>query len=220
LRHSNLRVDCSRPPPKLTARRKTEVSGSGKKDEWRVTPETFEMLLAALDGSDHDAAGREYLRIRRNIVRFFEGRGFYDADAHADEVLDRVTKKLSLTQIQDIRQYVYGVARMLMLEIRKRRDKENRAAALMPESEFPQARMEEAAETESKLLCLNECLAKVDPDGREIILRYYHGEKRAKIENRKSLAESLGIPQNALRSRALRLRDRLEGCILSCLRKK
>ncbi|HNQ14822.1 MAG TPA: hypothetical protein PKM58_04610, partial [Pyrinomonadaceae bacterium] len=142
------------------------------------------------------------------------------ADAHADEVLDRVTKKLTVTEIQDVRQYVYGVARMLMLEIRKRRDKENRAAALMPESEFLQERIEEEAETERKLICLNECLAKVDPDGREIILRYYHGEKRAKIENRKSLAESLGIAQNALRSRALRLRDRLEGCILSCLRKK
>ena len=41
-------------------------------------------------------------------------------------------------------------------------------------------------------------------------------EKRGKIDNRLSLAEKLGIPLNALRSRAQRVRAKLEQCVNRC----
>jgi len=47
-----------------------------------------------------------------------------------------------------------------------------------------------------------------------LILRYYQGEQRAKIENRRALAERLGLTINALRIRASRIRSRLEACVI------
>ena len=55
------------------------------------------------------------------------------------------------------------------------------------------------------------------PDNRERIIQYYQGEKSDKIESRKKLIEQLGIPVNTLRMRALRLRERLQGCVEQCL---
>jgi len=195
------------------------MTETGTKIKWQLTQEAFDGMLAALDSQDREAAGEKYLRIRRNLVRFFEGRGFYDAETHADEVFNRTAKKLSEGEIQDVGQYVYGVARMLVLEIYKRREKESRLADELPDSEFPQAAADERAETEQKLGCLNKCLQELSADNRSIIVGYYQGEKRDKIENRQRLAQSLGIPQNALRSRAVRLREKLEECILGCLKK-
>jgi hypothetical protein len=50
-----------------------------------------------------------------------------------------------------------------------------------------------------------------------MILHYYHGDKRSKIENRKRLTDLLQVPINALRMRALRLRERLQACVERCL---
>src|SRR6266446_3605240 len=44
--------------------------------------------------------------------------------------------------------------------------------------------------------------------------------KRDRIERRKSLAASLGLQREALANRAQRLRDKLEQCVKSCLRRK
>ncbi len=192
----------------------------GTKVKWQLTQEAFDKLLSTLDAANRDAAGEKYLRIRRNLVRFFEGRGFYEAETHTDEVFNRTAKKLIDSEIQDVSQYVYGVARMLMLEIRKDREKENRIAKSLPESEFPQILADEQAETAQKLDCLNKCLQALPPENSKIIVGYYQGEKRSKIENRQRLAGDLGIPQNALRNRAVRLREKLEECILNCLKKK
>jgi hypothetical protein len=52
-----------------------------------------------------------------------------------------------------------------------------------------------------------------------LITDYYKDEKRQKINNRLSLAERLGIPLNALRSRAQRVREKLEQCVMQCCAK-
>jgi len=189
------------------------------KTKWSLTQEAFDQLLSAL-GENRESAAEKYLLIRRNLVRFFEGRGFYEAETHTDEVLNRVAKKLIESEIEDVSQYVYGVARLLILELYKVREKENKIANQLPTESFPQAEADEKAEIEQKLRCLNHCLQELTAENREIIVQYYQGEKRDKIENRQQLAEKLGIPQNALRSRAVRLREKLEDCILGCLKRK
>jgi RNA polymerase sigma factor (sigma-70 family) len=193
---------------------------TGAKVRWQLTPEAFEKMLAALAPA-RDAAGEKYLLLRRNLVRYFEGRGFYESEDHADEVFNRVARKLDDgDRIENVSQYVYGVARLLLLELYKKREKENRAVNELPTASFPQAETDEREESESKLRCLNKCLLELPAENRDIIVGYYQGEKRDKIENRQRLAESLGIPQNALRSRAVRLREKLEECILNCLKRR
>ena len=53
---------------------------------------------------------------------------------------------------------------------------------------------------------------------RELIVEYYRKEGRQKIDHRVAMAERLGIPLNALRSRAQRVRDKLERCIMRRLK--
>ena len=57
---------------------------------------------------------------------------------------------------------------------------------------------------------VEEFIQKLSHENREMIIRYYQGEKGDKIRNRKELAKRLGIPQNTLRIRVFRIRERLE----------
>jgi DNA-directed RNA polymerase specialized sigma24 family protein len=138
------------------------------------------------------------------------------SDEAADEVFNRLARKLETEQIENVCTYALGVARMLALELRK--SPEQKFSDELPEiGVLPFD--EERRETEDKLKCLDKCLSELNLENREIIVGYYQGEKREKIDNRNRLAETLGIPNNALRSRAVRLRDKLESCITNCLRK-
>jgi DNA-directed RNA polymerase specialized sigma24 family protein len=52
---------------------------------------------------------------------------------------------------------------------------------------------------------------------RELILSFYQGERKRKIQNRSEMACRLGISAEALRSRMHRIRGRLERCISECM---
>ncbi|MEP6850061.1 MAG: hypothetical protein ABI999_14475, partial [Acidobacteriota bacterium] len=69
---------------------------------------------------------------------------------------------------------------------------------------------------EKMLNCLDHCTSNLDEPSRDIIIRYYHGKEREKIDNRRAMAESLGISVNALSIRACRIRDKLEACVGNC----
>jgi RNA polymerase sigma factor (sigma-70 family) len=190
--------------------------GIAEKTKWQLTQTAFDALLQAFDVNRADA-GEKYLRLRKNLVRFFETRGIAFAEDAADETLNRLARKFDDgEQFENVNAYALGVARMLALELRK-------SPAQKTSNEIPEIGVApfdaEGEETEIKLHCLDDCLKDLPPENREIIVGYYQGERREKIENRNRLAESLKIPQNALRNRAVRLRDKLESCIRNCLRK-
>jgi hypothetical protein len=48
-------------------------------------------------------------------------------------------------------------------------------------------------------------------------MRYYVGQGQHKTNNRRALADELGISVNALSIRACRIRDRLEACVKECV---
>jgi DNA-directed RNA polymerase specialized sigma24 family protein len=107
-----------------------------------------------------------------------------------------------------------GVARLLLLEINKGRQREQLALAEIGTV----SEVYEPEDTdESRLACLRNCLQTLSTDNRELILQYYQGEKGEKIQNRKKLMDRLGIPVNTLRMRALRLRERLQSCVEECV---
>jgi DNA-directed RNA polymerase specialized sigma24 family protein len=68
--------------------------------------------------------------------------------------------------------------------------------------------------------CLERCLQELPREARDLVLQYYVSEGRSKIDNRRRLAVTLGLTDNALRSRVQRVRDRLERCIAKCLNTK
>ena len=183
------------------------------RQKWALNQEAFDKLLVTFD-VDRETAGRKYLEIRNNLTRFFEWRGCSFPEDHADETINRMAKRvLEGEAILNHSGYAMGVARLLLLEINKGRQREQSALAEIgaaPDVYVPED------DDESRLTCLRSCLQTLSPDNRELILQYYQGEKGEKIENRKKLLDRLGIPVNTLRMRALRLRERLQACVEEC----
>ena len=184
------------------------------RQKWTLTQEAFDQLLVAF-GGDRESAGQKYLEIRNNLTRFFEWRGCAFPDDHADETINRMAKRVAEgEEILNHSGYAMGVARMLLLEINKGRQREQSALAEIATAPDVYDR---GADDEDRLNCLRNCLQTLSQDNRELILQYYQGEKGEKIGNRKKLIERLGIPVNTLRMRALRLRERLQSCVEECL---
>lgn len=158
-----------------------------------------------------DLQGETYQRIRHRLIRLFRWRGSDDPDDLADETFDRVRRRLPdrAGYVGDPSHYVCGVARLVFLESLRRRK--------LPEVP-PQKEKDE--KDERALDCLDECLDRLDRDERDLILEYYRGERRAKIEHRERLAGKLGTSTNALRIQTCRLRGHLRKCVSECLGRK
>jgi DNA-directed RNA polymerase specialized sigma24 family protein len=184
--------------------------------KWTLTQDAFDRLLIAL-GGDRDSGSEKYLEIRTSLTRFFEWRGCPFPEDHADETFNRIAKKVDEgEQILNPAGYAMGVARLLLLEIMKSRQREQSALNEIGTASGVYVAADQG-DGEDRLECLRECLQTLSADNRELILQYYQGEKSEKIRNRKKLLDRLGVPVNTLRMRALRLRERLQGCVEECL---
>lgn len=182
-----------------------------------LTREGFARFLRALD-SDRERAGEKYEQLRRTLIKFFRWRGAHFPEECADETLNRVIKKIARDEtINDPSTYVYGVARMVLKEVRKEQESNQAALRDMPPPERT-AKVDEDMEMRAE--CLKQCLDGLRAGDRELIVQYYKGDKGDKIAERKRLAEKFGLQPGALRIQAHRLRIKLEACINECLRKK
>jgi DNA-directed RNA polymerase specialized sigma24 family protein len=186
---------------------------------WELTPDALAKLLAKL-ALDPDVAGNKYEELRRRLIKFFEWRGTHFPDELADETINRLARKIDEgTEIEkNVIALALGIARFVFLESLK--DPSSRRAemdCLSPLAAPPDNRAED---DNTWLVCLRECLASMPEESRELIIEYYEDERRAKIDNRKTLAATLGISLNALFSRAKRVRDSLEQCVTRCVNGK
>jgi DNA-directed RNA polymerase specialized sigma24 family protein len=182
------------------------------RDTDSMTAAGFERLLRRFD-ADPARAAAGYEQLRLTLVKFFDWRGAWAPDECADETLDRLAAKLEIdTAIDDVRRYAHGIARLVLLE-------RLRQQAQMPVAEHPNLTNLRAtpADASSPLHdCFERCLEALPRDSRTLVVQYYVAEGQTKIDNRQRLARSLGISENALRSRVQRLRDRLERCASTC----
>lgn len=182
--------------------------------EWTLTREAFDKLLSHL-GADREQAGQKYELIRRKLTKFFEWRGCVAPEDYTDEAINRVARKIEEgAKIDNLNAFFYGVARMLLMEEGRAREKERLARERLPPSLHPG---ENPEEPDARLACFERCLSELPAASRELVIAYYQEERRARIENRRALAERMGIPPNALRIRAHRIRVRLEECVNQCL---
>ena len=181
-------------------------------EQWTISRTSFDQFLGLLH-PDREQAGYEYQALRERIVRFFEWRACPDAESLADEAFDRVTRKISQGEdIVDAARYAFGVAKLLLLESNKKQKREEPILI-----DFPVAKTDETDDQDEALSCLERCLSRVTDGNRALILRYYSFEKKAKIDDRRKLADELGLTINALRIKALRVRAKVEECVMSCL---
>lgn len=176
--------------------------------DWFMSEESFEALLQWL-ASDREQAGVKYEEIRSGLIKYFSTRGLSNAEDLADETINRVASRLSeiRDQVQgDKSRYFFGVARLVLLEHFRRKPPQR-----PPDTDGDSARVE------IEHRCLEECIAKLSEENRKLVLGYYQADGREKIEQRRLLAEKLGIAPNALRIRAYRIRAALQKCVQRCV---
>lgn len=192
---------------------------STRKKAWRLTREAFDMLLGAL-AADRDTAASRYEAIRARLLKFFECRGCPIPEDLADDTINRVARRLyEGRQIwtSEPASYFYGVARNVLREYWASPERGFERLDALPPLAHPQTDGRRHLEAESERLYaerrldwLIACLDQLPAESRELILDYYRGDRGERIRHRQQLAERLGIPPNALRIRAHRIRERLE----------
>jgi DNA-directed RNA polymerase specialized sigma24 family protein len=191
------------------------------KKDWVLTSDAFAQLLQWLD-QGVSSSGQSYLDMRRRLVAYFGRKHCPAPDELADETLNRVARRLREegTIITDApAHYCYIVARFVLLEfVRKDQPDVTLNEKMMFRQTAEIRDMSEAQEEkERRWDCLERCMASMDAITRDLIVGYYRGDQRAKIENRRAMAIKLGITVNALSIRACRIREKLEDCIYKCL---
>jgi len=189
------------------------------KKDWVLTQDAFDTLLDWLD-ADRERAGRKYESIRLRLIKIFTCRGCHDAEELADETINRVVARvveLASGYEGDPALYFYGVSQKVHLEYLRKAHSQPINLPLAAESSQTAQAVDLTSDIEPEYDCLERCLEELSPDNRDLVLRYYQQERKAKIEHRKSLATELGIAVNALRIRAHRIRLVLQRCVRNCI---
>lgn len=180
-----------------------------------LSSEALDKLLNHFS-ADREDAGNQYELMRVRLVRYFEWRTCPQPEDLADETINRVARRIDEGEkISNLRSYFFSVARLLFME--SLRDHERTSLPLDEVPEIPAEPLIVDDQKDARLGCLDHCLDKLPVESRTLILGYHHDERRAKIDRRKQLADGLGIPLNALRIRAHRIRIGLEKCVKDCL---
>lgn len=195
-----------------------------KKKDWDLTPSVFRRLLEWLDEGS-DSGGQKYLEMRLRLVAYFDRKDCLAPDELADETLNRVSRRLEeegAIESESPAKYCYIVARFVFMEYLRRAEKKSVPIddALLQRNvnDFLQHTPDDDKEIKEVMFnCLERCLGDLELANRDIIIRYYVGEERVKIENRRALAAGLEITMNALAIRACRIRDKLESCVRKCV---
>ena len=172
--------------------------------------QSYSLLLRAFS-SDEKAAASAYSKLRDSLVRFFELKGDRDSEQSADETLDRVSSKLGGDLlIEDLTKYSFGVARLVALEnFRKIQGEEKALRSYQAENSHHV--VDDETDGFSKM---RDCFGQLSLSDRELLHRYFADMLRSELdEERRKLADTLGVSQNNLRLKIFRLRRRLENCV-------
>ena len=191
-------------------------SVSTRRKELILTQEAFDRLLGWLH-PDREQAGRIYEEIRLKLIKGFNSHNCSVAEELADETINRVAKRLPeiiATYVGNPSRYFFGVAYKVFLEYLR----SGPALAELPPDNLLVG--EQPEDTENIYNCLEQCLQYLPAQNRELILQFYQGEKRVKIELRKQLAQHLGTKLTNLRLQAHRIRAGLKKCIEDCLEQR
>jgi DNA-directed RNA polymerase specialized sigma24 family protein len=170
----------------------------------------FEQFLCWLD-PDEEAAGRKYESIRGRLIMMFKARRCIFAEDLADATIERVAQKMNYLSIGfsgDPALYFYGVAKKIYLEYQRKIMTDHKRA------ESPRLVDTGDPDLESLLEQLDEALSAIPRFDRELVLRYYSGVGKTKINHRRALARQFGMAPNALRLRVFRIRKAIKNYML------
>jgi DNA-directed RNA polymerase specialized sigma24 family protein len=182
----------------------------------------FEQFLLSLD-QDRDRAAEKYEALRHRLIKFFVWNNSSRAEELADHTLVILERKTQSERIGNAWGYALAIARNVQLEASEEA-RRTMAVEDLPRGEDslvdPQDNdrgVTEEIDGVIRAKCLKDCLDKLSADDHMVAIEYYRaGDDKLKT-NRKRLAEIMDITRNALAVRAIRIRERLEKCVLACL---
>jgi len=185
-----------------------------EKQKQVLTPEAFDRLLRFLD-PDRDHAGEKYETLRLKLTRFFYSRACREAEDRADEVFDRLTKKLvEGEEIRNVSGYCLGIARLVWLETLRGPEARQASFDDLPVIPLP---AEDDDQRELRLACFDQCLRELPEADAALLVEYCSGEHGSKSEVRQEIARRLQVPLNALRIRVHRIKAKFCECFDKCL---
>lgn len=184
------------------------VSRGGKK---ALTAEGFGKFLRWLSEDDERAVA-EYQLVRMKLVRYFTHKGCADPDELFDKTVDIVVGKIdTCVDCPSPLAFCFGVAKNIVRQdLRERKSARLDENIVSPTQAGPEIH-------ELELRCLDRCIDQLSAGDRDIVIRYYQGQGRDKIETRRLLADGIG-GMNALRIRMYRARRDLRVCVNDCIR--
>jgi DNA-directed RNA polymerase specialized sigma24 family protein len=177
-------------------------------------------LLLRLD-SDPAIAWEKYRGLHSRLTKFFEWNQCAFPEELAEDVLDRVARKLENEEIRDVAEFVIGIARYVRLEAYKKNQRQSHIEELpgggesLPDDHDREDEIVSALDHQNQIDALRECLDSLKPADRALALDYYSAEEEKQKVHRQRLATTTGLTMIALRVRANRLRDKLEKCVSS-----
>jgi DNA-directed RNA polymerase specialized sigma24 family protein len=147
-------------------------------------------------------------------MKFFEWRGCNFPEDLADETLNRLAMSLEAGErIDHFEAYCVGIARHVFLESLRALRREETLNTLPSSSPAP------SDESDRRWECLERCVRQLPPDSFQLMVQYCRENEGSRIKARRDLAAQLGIPMNALRIRAHRIRAGLESCVQECMKR-
>lgn len=165
--------------------------------------------------SGDDDANAAYMSLWQKLVMYFHWKSVEDAEDLAQEVMERLFRKVSDSQTEitgdRVHAYAFAVARYVWLEhVRETRYKNIRQVPLPLDADCsdirePQVDEREAHEREERLEILDDCLNELSSIDRDLLLQYYQFEKR----NTEKLAADRSMSTNSLRVKVHRIRQGL-----------
>lgn len=188
-----------------------------------LSSESLRLFIEYLDPDDARAAAERYETLRLKLTRCVVWKGCPEsqADALADEVIDRVAAKIAAgANIENLNAYACEVLRYVWLEHSRRR-REDTAGDDLPEIAVEPV-VPVLDHPDERLNCLRKCMNEVVPgdNDRLLIVGYYDADAGKKNKDqRKELAAKLGLTMTTLKVKACRLRAKLEKCINHCVEK-
>ena len=195
--------------------------------DWLLDSAALDLLLKTLD-AEREAAAARYEDIRRVLIRYFRVHGSLTPDEHADDVFNRVARKLvegALLDLTSHNGYFLKVAHFVLSEyFRAARRKFVPIEDLAQSSDLAtdpveeSIRLRERFEHEIGLEAVRACRDRLLPTEKETLDTYDIGTGREKIERRNALAEELGKSKGALIVEVSRIRARVKECVVKKLR--
>jgi DNA-directed RNA polymerase specialized sigma24 family protein len=196
------------------------------KKNWVLTAEAFDKLLLSFD-DNKEKASLIYEDIRKRLIRQFNANQSLIAEEQADEVFNRVARKIAdegfILDQENPYPYFHQIAKYILLEYQRQKRLKILGLDDLTIGEEPSynsveilEKAQEKFRTELGLNALKQCREHLNTKEIVMLDKYNSALGKDKKQRHEQLAQSLGKSQNALKISINRIRKKL----IECAKKK